>query len=105
MDKMPPRLVPRQKVRRVFDRITCIGDRLINLPNITRRFDEADLTSEWKKNANWQVIFKIRNEDGVIRDYCRETRWRSNYDIEDVERWAMEQCLLHKLHGAEIQLF
>ena len=77
----------------------------MSLPVITRRFDDEDLKSEWKKNANWQVIFKIRNDDGIVRDYCRETRIRCIESLEEVERWAEQQCLIHKLHGAEIQLF
>jgi hypothetical protein len=75
------------------------------MPIITRRFEEADLTSEWKKNANWQVIFKIKNDDGVVRDYCRETRTRCIETLAEVEQWAVLQCQFHKLHGAEIQLF
>lgn len=74
-------------------------------PKITRRFTDEDLTAEWRKNDNWQVVFKIRNDDGVIRDYCRETHIRSIESLEEVEQWAAQQCLIHKLHGAEIQLF
>jgi hypothetical protein len=74
-------------------------------PVITRRFDDEDLNSAWKKDANWQVVFKIRNDDGVVRDYCRETRLREVYNLTEVEWWAKEQCIFHKLHGAEIQLF
>jgi hypothetical protein len=75
------------------------------VPEITRRFTDEDLKSEWKKNANWQVVFKIRNDDGVIRDYCRETRLRCIETLEEVEQWTTQQCRIHKLHGAEIQLF
>jgi hypothetical protein len=77
----------------------------MSTPVITRRFDEIDLKSKWKANANWQVVFKIKNDDGVIRDYCRETRIRCIETLEEVEGWATYQCLIHKLHGAEIQLF
>jgi predicted secreted protein len=75
------------------------------MPVITRRFEDADLTAEWRKNANWQVVFKIKNDDGVVRDYCRETRLREFNTLEETERWAVLQCQFHKLHGAEIQLF
>lgn len=88
----------------------CRGNVMIEFPKgfsvveITYRFDEEDLKSEWKKNANWQVIFKILNDDGVVRDYCRETRLRSD-PLEEVERWAIAECAKHKLCGADIQLF
>jgi hypothetical protein len=75
------------------------------MPEITRRFTDEDLTAEWRKNNNWQVVFKIKNNDGVIRDYCRETRRRDWFTLEETEQWATQQCLQHKLHGAEIQLF
>jgi hypothetical protein len=77
----------------------------MSLPVITRRFTDEDLSAEWRKDNNWQVIFRIRNDDGVVRDYCRETRLRSIETLEEVEQWATRQCLIHKLHGAEIQLF
>lgn len=78
----------------------------MSLPLITRRFDESRLTSEFFKNDKWQVIFKIRNDDGVIRDYCRESLTRDQYEkVERVEAWAIQMCLQHRLHGAEIQLF
>jgi hypothetical protein len=75
------------------------------MPVITRRFDDEDLKSEWKKTANWQVVFRIKNDDGVVRDYCRETRHRDTYTLAETEQWAIQQCQIHKLHGAEIQLF
>jgi hypothetical protein len=77
----------------------------LTVPEITYRFTDQDLKSEWKKDANWQVVFKIRNADGIIRDYCRETRIRSIETLEEVEQWTIEQCRIHNLCGAEIQLF
>jgi hypothetical protein len=71
----------------------------------TRQYDLQDLDAEWKASANWQVIFKIKNGDGVVRDYCRETQPREQYTPVSILHWAEQQCLQHNLHGADIQLF
>jgi hypothetical protein len=71
----------------------------------TRAYSLEDLDLEWKKDANWQVIFKIKNDDGVVRDYCRETQPREMYNPYTIMRWAEQKCLEHNLHGADIQLF
>ncbi|MFM0341161.1 hypothetical protein [Paraburkholderia fungorum] len=68
-------------------------------PVITRRFDEADLTAEWRRTAKWQVVFKLKG-----LDYCREPQPR-DWTIEQVEAWVTEQCRIHKLDGAEIQFW
>jgi hypothetical protein len=72
---------------------------------ITRSYDLSDVDTEWKENANWQVIFKIKNDDGVVRDYCRETQERKMHTPLSIVEWAVQQCGQHKLHGADIQLF
>jgi ABC-type Fe3+-citrate transport system substrate-binding protein len=71
---------------------------------ITHRFNDKDLASEWKKDANWQVVFRVQH-DGKVMDYCRETRLRCIETIEEVEAWARAECVKHRLCGAEIQLW
>jgi hypothetical protein len=62
--------------------------------------------------ARYHVIFRILNDDGVVRDYCREEPpiitlnedpwWRERTKEESIE-WADRMLEEHKLHSYEIQ--
>lgn len=70
-------------------------------------------SKDWFKN--WQVIFKIRNSDGVVRDYCREqppliTDMEAPDMIrcmneEEVKVWAEETRVQHGLESFKIELW
>ena len=62
----------------------------------------------------YHVIFKIKNDDGVIRDYCREEPPLIQIDDDPYFRfanenetiiWANKMIKQHKLHSYEIQLW
>lgn len=61
----------------------------------------------------YHVIFKIKNDDGVIRDYCREEppmvmdddapHGIRESNEEETRKWADLQLKVHGLHSYEIQ--
>lgn len=60
----------------------------------------------------YHVIFKILNDDGVVRDYCREEPpmvvlyedpWVRECDEAETRAWADKMLAQHKLHSYEIQ--
>ena len=60
----------------------------------------------------FHVIFKIQNDDNVIRDYCRdepplipcdEFPFMRFANENETINWANEQLKIHKLHSFEIQ--
>jgi hypothetical protein len=60
----------------------------------------------------WQVVFKIKNDDGVVRDYCREQPplvsldddpWFREMTRGEVVAWAEKTIVTHKLHSYDIQ--
>jgi len=66
--------------------------------------------------ACWQIIFRIKNDDGIVRDYCREQppmidgpfgpngEWDIRERTETEARdWAEAQRLKHSLHSFEMQ--
>ena len=65
--------------------------------------------------ACYQVIFKIKNSDGVVRDYCREQppmvdgpTEDGGWDIREANEtearaWADKQLKVHGLHSYDLQ--
>lgn len=60
----------------------------------------------------YHVIFKIKNDDGVIRDYCREEPpmtvlpedpWVREANETETREWADKMLKQHNLHSYEIQ--
>lgn len=62
--------------------------------------------------ASFHVIFKIKNADGIVRDYCREEPPMVSIDEmpfirepneAETKVWADRMLAQHNLHSYEIQ--
>ena len=51
--------------------------------------------------AKWQIVFKTK--EGL--DYCRETKGLTFWDRSMVEAFAKDQCAIHGLGGAVIEIY